>query len=94
MNDLLRLLPYLWLMVISAVAIVVTIYDKIAAKKLPGRRTPEKILFLIACLGGSVAMYATMQLIRHKTQHKRFMIGIPLIITAQILGIAVLILLH
>lgn len=88
--ELIALLPYLWLALISFVAIVTTIYDKIAAKHLPGRRTPEKTLFLIAGLGGAIAMYATMQLIRHKTQHKSFMIGIPLIIAAQIILIALL----
>lgn len=94
MNEWLRLLPYLWLALISLIACGVTVYDKIASKRLPRHRTPEKTLFLLAILGGSVAMYATMQLIRHKTQHKRFMIGIPLIIIAQILGIAVLIYLY
>ena len=73
---------------------MVTVYDKIASKRLPRHRTPEKTLFLLSVLGGSVAMYATMQLIRHKTQHKRFMIGIPLIIVAQIVGIVLLIILY
>lgn len=90
-EQVLGLLPYLWLGLISIAAIFVTIYDKIAAKHLPGRRTPEKTLFLIAGLGGAIAMYATMQLIRHKTQHKSFMIGIPLIIAAQIAVIAAVI---
>ncbi|MBQ8397223.1 MAG: DUF1294 domain-containing protein [Clostridia bacterium] len=89
-EQVLDLLPYLWLGLISLVAVIVTIYDKIAAKHLPNRRTPEKTLFAIAGLGGAVAMYATMQLIRHKTQHKSFMIGIPLIIAAQIALVAVL----
>jgi uncharacterized membrane protein YsdA (DUF1294 family) len=35
-------------------------------------------------IGGSVAMFVTMQLIRHKTKHVKFMLGIPLIIIAQI----------
>ena len=30
-------------------------------------------------------MYATMQLIRHKTKHLQFMIGIPLIIVVQMI---------
>ncbi len=92
-DRVIALLPYLWLALISLIAIVVTIYDKFAAKRLPGRRTPEKTLFIIAGLGGSIAMYAMMQLIRHKTQHKSFMIGIPLIIAGQIAVIAALILL-
>ena len=94
MNRWLELLPYLWLALISLIACVVTVYDKIASKRLPRHRTPEKTLFLLSVLGGSVAMYATMQLIRHKTQHKRFMIGIPLIIVAQIVGIVLLIFLY
>ena len=94
MNRWLELLPYLWLALISLIACVVTVYDKIASKRLPRHRTPEKTLFLLSVLGGSVALYATMQLIRHKTQHKRFMIGIPLIIVAQIVGIVLLIILY
>ena len=38
----------------------------------------------VAALGGSVAMYITMQTIRHKTQHPKFMIGIPAIMILQL----------
>lgn len=44
---------------------------------------PEKTLFAFSIAGGALGMYVTMQLIRHKTQHKRFMVGLPLIIFAQ-----------
>lgn len=83
LDTVLKYLPWLYLAVISLVAIVVTCYDKIAAKKFPDHRTREKTLFLISALGGSVAMFLTMQFIRHKTKHLSFMIGIPLIILAQ-----------
>ena len=76
-------LPYIYVAVISVIAVIVTCYDKIAAKKFPGHRTREKTLFLLSGLGGSVAMFVTMQIIHHKTKHKSFMIGIPLIILAQ-----------
>lgn len=72
-----------YLAVISVISVIVTCYDKIAAKHLPGHRTRERTLFLLSALGGSVAMYLTMLAIRHKTKHKSFMIGIPLIIIAQ-----------
>ena len=95
MRELLGYLPYLWLAAISLAALVLTVYDKIAAKRLPGRRVPEKTLFIVSALGGSVMMYAVMQLIRHKTQHKCFMIGIPLIIALQlVLLIAALLLIR
>jgi uncharacterized membrane protein YsdA (DUF1294 family) len=34
-------------------------------------------------LGGSVAMFITMQIIRHKTKHVKFMLGIPVIMVLQ-----------
>ncbi len=49
----------------------------------PQMRVPEKTLLIIAALGGSIAMLITMRTIRHKTQHMKFMIGIPAIIVAQ-----------
>jgi len=46
-------------------------------------RTRESTLLLLSALGGSVAMLATMLIIRHKTKHVKFMLGIPLIILLQ-----------
>ena len=75
------LIAYLW--AISIISVVVCIYDKIAAKHNPKHRTREATLLLLSALGGSVAMFITMQLIRHKTKHVKFMLGIPLIIIVQ-----------
>ena len=73
-----------WLIAINILAIVITIWDKSAA--IHGAwRIPEKTLFLLCLLGGCPGMYITMQLIRHKTLHKRFMIGIPLIFIAPLM---------
>ncbi len=58
--------------------------DKRAARR-DRERVPEKVLFLTAVLGGSPGIYAGMQLFRHKTKHRSFVIGIPLIFTAQVL---------
>lgn len=66
----------------SVLAVVFTVYDKIAASK-KCFRIPEKVLFLISLCGGSLAMYVTMLVIRHKTKHKRFMVGLPVIIAVQ-----------
>lgn len=83
MEQVLKHAPYIYLAAISFISFAVTCYDKIAAKKLPEHRTPEATLFMLSALGGSVAMLLTMRLIRHKTKHKRFMIGIPVIIMLQ-----------
>lgn len=74
---------YIYLAAISLVSVIVCIYDKIAAKHNPRHRTRESTLLMLSALGGSVAMFITMQLIRHKTKHVKFMLGIPLIIVLQ-----------
>lgn len=77
-----------WILVISLISIIITLYDKWAAKKRPKHRTRERTLLLLSALGGSIAMLLTMHGIRHKTQHKKFMIGIPVIILLQVILIA------
>lgn len=87
----------LWLAVISVVSAIISIYDKIAAKKLPKRRIPEKTLLIFGALGGAAAMYFTMLLIRHKTQHAKFMLGLPAMLVAHLLlasAAVVLIVIH
>ena len=71
-----------YLALISIVAIGVTLVDKRAAQRGVWR-VKERTLLLIAALGGSVAMFLTMKAARHKTQHAKFMAGIPAIIVLQ-----------
>ena len=75
-----------YLLVLSLVAGIVTMYDKGAAKANK-RRVPENSLLLISLLGGSIAMYIVMKMIDHKTNKEKFMRGIPLIIALQVLMI-------
>ena len=73
-----------YIAVISLISIVVCIYDKkISKKNRVELRTPEKSLLILSALGGSVAMFITMLIIRHKTKHVKFMLGIPLIMIIQ-----------
>lgn len=72
-----------YLCAVSLLSVIVTAWDK-RVSKIPGRRrVPEKTLMILAAAGGSVAMLFTMLLIRHKTKHPKFMVGIPAIIIAQ-----------
>ncbi len=74
-----------YLAVISLISMIVCIYDKkISRKNKVQLRIPEKSLLFLSLIGGSVAMYVTMMIIRHKTKHVKFMLGIPLIIILQI----------
>ena len=77
-----------YFVLISAVTVILTVLDKARAVKHKFRIS-ERTLFLAAILGGSVAELVTMKIIRHKTLHKRFMIGLPAIIIVQIIIIAV-----
>jgi len=59
--------------------------EAITDEKKKARRIPERTLFLIAILYGSLGIYAGMYKFRHKTLHKSFTIGIPLIIILQVI---------
>ena len=57
--------------------------DKYKAKK--GRwRISEATLLLMAVIGGSIGALAGMRLWHHKTMHKKFKYGIPVIIILQV----------
>ena len=47
-------------------------------------RIPEATLLMLAVLGGSVGALLGMAVFHHKTKHKKFAIGLPLILLVQI----------
>lgn len=57
--------------------------DKWKAKRSKWR-IPEMTLLSIAVIGGSVGAWIGMKVWHHKTMHKKFKYGIPLILFAQI----------
>lgn len=71
-----------YFVIVNIIAVCLTVYDKKAAKKHK-RRISEKGLMLTAVLGGSIGMYLTMLAIHHKTKHKKFMVGLPVIIIIE-----------
>ena len=70
----------IYFLIISVIGLIITVYDKIAAKAAHRHRVPEKTLILFGFFGGALAMYITMLLIRHKTRKKKFMLSFPLFI--------------
>lgn len=81
------LLIYLFL--VNALGLVFMLSDKLKAKKNKWR-TPEATLMGLAIVGGSLGVMIGMRLFRHKTLHPKFAIGVPLILTMQIiLGIII-----
>ena len=63
--------------------------DKYKAKKSKWRIS-EATLLTMAAIGGSIGAWAGMRLWHHKTMHKKFKYGIPLIIILQVALVAYL----
>lgn len=78
----------LWLIAVNLVTFFVFGIDKWKAKRKETRETtrrvPERTLFLLAALGGSVGALLGMRVFHHKTLHKTFRFGIPAILILQI----------
>ena len=73
----------LWyLAAVNAVTFTVYGIDKSKARR-GAWRIPEKTLFLLPLLGGSVGALLGMKVFRHKTKHWYFVWGIPIILLAQ-----------
>ena len=81
---------WIYLLFVNIVSAIICFTDKLFAAKHM-YRISEKTLFVLSFIGGSVGMYCAMKLCRHKTKHKRFMIGIPIIIFFQIILLTLLI---
>lgn len=72
-----------YLLVINVVTFFVYGIDKLKAKR--GKwRIPEATLLLLAVIGGSVGAWLGMKAWHHKTMHKKFMYGVPLIFVLQV----------
>ena len=63
--------------------------DKYKAKKSKWRIS-EATLLTMAAIGGSIGAWAGMRLWHHKTMHKKFKYGIPIIIILQVALVAYL----
>ena len=74
----------IYLFIINAAAFLFMLADKIKARR-GSWRISEKTLLWLAVLGGSLGATLGMNLFRHKTQHPKFSIGLPLILVAWIL---------
>lgn len=72
---------------VNILAFVLMGWDKLMAKG-SFRRTSERTLLLVALFGGGVGASFGMSLFRHKTLHKKFSVGLPVIAGIQILLLA------
>lgn len=68
---------------INVIAFIVYGIDKLKAKR--GKwRIPESTLLLLAAIGGSIGAWLGMKVWHHKTMHKKFQYGVPLLLILQL----------
>lgn len=79
------MLPVVYLLAVNLAGFLSMGIDKQKARKHRWR-IPEKTLFLIAALGGSIGSIFGMILFHHKTRHLSFCLGMPLILALQVMG--------
>ena len=73
-----------YLILINVLTLIFMTVDKRNARtKRP--RIPERILFLLALTGGAPGILMAMFCLRHKTKKARFCIGVPVILSLQII---------
>ncbi len=72
-----------WLIAINFLTFALHGADKRRARR-GAWRVPEKTLFLLPLLGGSVGALLGMRVFRHKTKHWYFVWGVPAILLAQL----------
>ena len=72
------------LFVINLLTFAIMGADKAAAKS-DGYRVAERQLFLCAIVGGAIGGTIGMFYFRHKTKHKQFLIGFPVLAILQII---------
>ena len=77
----------IYLIAINVVTFFLYGIDKWKAKRSKWR-IPEATLLGLAVIGGSIGAWLGMKVWHHKTQHKKFKYGLPLILLAQIALIA------
>ena len=79
-------LMVIYLVIINAITFFVYGIDKWKAKRSKWRIS-EATLLGLAVIGGSVGAFLGMKVWHHKTMHKKFLYGIPIIILLQIVMI-------
>lgn len=78
-------LLWVWLLIVNIVAYIVMATDKKRAQRHRNReRIPEKTLFIWAAIGGALGIWIAMMTKRHKTKHRSFVIGVPLLLVLNI----------
>ncbi|MFC4775260.1 DUF1294 domain-containing protein [Paenibacillus sp. GCM10023252] len=74
----------IYLAIINLIAFCAMGVDKGRAKKRGRRRLSERSLFLLCALGGALGAWIGMRVWHHKTKHRSFTIGVPLLLIVNL----------
>ena len=74
---------FIYLIIVNLFTFIIFGIDKLKAQR-GAWRTPENTLLLLATIGGSCGAFLGMKVWRHKTQHKKFTILVPLLMVIHI----------
>lgn len=79
-----------YLLIVNVLAFLLMLIDKEKAKKRKWR-IPEATLMGFAAIGGSLGILMGMNTFRHKTLHRKFTLGVPVILVAQVVAAVILV---
>jgi len=80
---------YVYLLILNLIGFLLMGLDKYRARKKRWR-IPEARFFLIAAIGGSLGIWMGMSVFRHKTQHRTFLYGVPVLLVLNVVAIVVI----
>jgi uncharacterized membrane protein YsdA (DUF1294 family) len=69
----------IYILMMSTLTFLFCGLDKMLATHESDRRISERTLILLCVLGGGPGFLIGMYLFRHKTRHKKFTVGVPII---------------
>lgn len=73
----------IYLIVVNMVSFIIMGIDKYRAQTNKWRIS-EKSIFMLGIIGGGIGILLGMRAFRHKTRHRSFVIGIPIIVILNI----------
>ncbi|TMN21129.1 DUF1294 domain-containing protein [Lentibacillus cibarius] len=73
---------FLYFIGINVIAFILMAIDKHKAKK-KAFRISERTFWVLGFFGGALGVFLAMRQYRHKTKHRSFIIGIPMLIFLQ-----------
>lgn len=75
---------FIYLLIINIISYALYAYDKKCAINSMWR-VSENTLLIVGIIGGSLGAFIAMYLLRHKTQHIKFQLTIPILLLVHII---------